>query len=56
MLLSSIFMDPFWLGVATALLPAFVGWLALASVSGSIMYWTLRRHAPASADVYARFD
>lgn len=38
-------------------LPVFLAWLILSLVSGTIMYWNLRRGSPAGiSQVYVRFD
>jgi hypothetical protein len=43
--------------IAAYALPALLGWLVVSLVSGSLMYWNLRRSSAAVAgQVYARFD
>jgi hypothetical protein len=48
----------FWIfSVARFLLPTILGWLILSLVSGSMMYWNLRRGSAAGITrVYERFD
>jgi uncharacterized iron-regulated membrane protein len=48
----------FWFSTALAyVLPGLASWATLSLVSGSLMYWNLRRSSDAGdVQVYARFD